>query len=81
MSLAAEVRKFHDYAVNDCGMSRSKAAAWLINKELEERWLKGSSGPNDALREPARRAVHSALSGDQLQAIYASVVTSGLVMK
>jgi hypothetical protein len=39
MSSATEVRKFHDYAVNDCGMSRSKAAAWLITKELEERWL------------------------------------------
>jgi hypothetical protein len=38
MASLADVRKFDAYA-RSCGMSRSKAAAWLIDKEVAEHWL------------------------------------------
>jgi hypothetical protein len=41
MSSVADVRRFDAYA-RGCGLSRSKAAAWLIEQELSERWLERS---------------------------------------
>jgi hypothetical protein len=38
MSTIEDVKKFDLYA-RTCGMTRSKAAAWLISKEVKERWL------------------------------------------
>ncbi len=38
MPSLADVKKFDTYA-RSCGVSRSKAAAWLIDKELVEHWL------------------------------------------
>jgi hypothetical protein len=38
MSSLADVKQFDEYA-RTCSLTRSRAAAWLIVKELEERWL------------------------------------------
>ena len=41
MTSAGQVTEFHVYA-NGCGLSRSAAAAFLVARELEERWLERS---------------------------------------
>jgi hypothetical protein len=38
MASLADVKRFDAYA-RSCGLSRSKAAGWLIDRELSERWL------------------------------------------